>query len=117
MQIPLYGHRLLLCKKPVDFRKAVNGLTQIIVDTLEKKPTEDIYIFYNKNHDKLKILSWHKNGFVIFYKRFEKAKVKVMLKKLAGCYVMREDEFKWLLAGLEWQAMKTWDDLDYDEFY
>jgi transposase len=116
MQLPLHGHKILLYKSPVDFRQGVNGLSSVITQTASGDLTEDIYVFYNKARDKLKILTWHKNGFLLIYKRFERMKVKVVLKQADGCCSISEEEFGWLLAGLDWQAMTDWGHLNYDKF-
>jgi len=88
----------------------------MIADELREKPSDGIYIFYNRTRDKLKILIWHTNGFLMLYKQCEKCKVKLTLKKLEGCRHLTEQEFHWLLAGLDWQSMSKWDSLDFEKF-
>jgi len=58
---------------PVDMRKGFNGLIGII-NTHHKQIAEKeaVYVFINKNKDKLKLLHWRVGGFVLYYKRLEK---------------------------------------------
>jgi transposase len=69
---PVYLHRA-----PVDFRKAVNGLSVIVEQEMGLSPyVEGLFIFCNRNRDRIKILHWDKTGFVLWYKRLEQAKFK-----------------------------------------
>ena len=68
---------IYLHRSPVDFRKAVNGLCELVQDELEMNPfDENLYVFCNRKRDRLKILHWDRTGFVLWYKRLEKEKFK-----------------------------------------
>ena len=92
------------------------GLSHLITNTLKQNPQEGIYLFFNRGRDKIKGLSWHKNGFVLFYKRLETGRFYMNFNKETGVIEVQMDEFGWLLAGLEWQKMKSWQELNYDKF-
>jgi transposase len=48
---PLYLHRA-----PVDFRKAVNGLSVIVEQEMGLSPYDEaLYLFCNKNRDRIKV--------------------------------------------------------------
>ncbi len=50
----------------VDFRKAINGLASIIIDNKIDNPSSgNLVTFHNKGKDKIKILFWDRNGFVL----------------------------------------------------
>jgi transposase len=58
---------------PVDFRKSINGLTALVELELELDPfMPALYVFCNRQQDKVKLLYWERNGFVLWYKRLEK---------------------------------------------
>lgn len=116
MQLQLYGNKIWLYRKPVDFRQSINGLSTLIVVDLHCHPQEGIYIFYNRNRDKVKCLSWHKNGFILLYKRLEKNRFSFIFQKEVGRVEMTSQELSWLLAGLEWQKMRDWRELKYEKF-
>lgn len=116
MQLQLYGKKIWLYRKAVDFRSSIDGLTHLVASELEQNPQEGIYLFFNRGRDKLKGLSWHKNGFVLFYKRLETGRFYVNINKATGVMEIQTEEFGWLLAGLEWQKMKVWRELDYSKF-
>jgi transposase len=72
MQLQLYGRQIWIYRKPIDFRRSIDGLSVIVIQEMQHNPEEGICIFYNRHQDKLKCLSWHKNGFILAYKRLEK---------------------------------------------
>lgn len=108
MQLQLYGKKILL------YRRAIDGLTNLIINDLHCNPQEGVYLFFNRKRDKIKGLSWHKNGFLLFYKRLDKFHFN--FNKTTGSVDVQADVFEWLLAGLEWQKMESWKDLNYNKF-
>ena len=71
MQLQLYGKKIWVYRQPIDFRCSIDGLSSFVMDELKQKPQDGIYLFYNLGRDKVKCLSWHKNGFILLYKRLE----------------------------------------------
>lgn len=116
MQLQLYGKKIWLYRNAVDFRCSIDGLSHLITSGLKQNPQEGIFLFFNRGRDKIKCLSWHKNGFVLFYKRLEIGRFQMNFNKEQGAVEVQSDEFGWLLAGLEWQKMKSWRELKYDKF-
>ena len=58
--------RVLVYSKPIDSRKAVDGLSVIVEEALEENPFSDtLFVFTNRQRDKVKILCWERNGFVM----------------------------------------------------
>lgn len=67
--------RVYIASDPVDFRKQIDGLALIVQETLELNPfSAHLFVFRNRQGDKLKLLYWHHNGYVLIYKRLEKAR-------------------------------------------
>ncbi|MFQ5506897.1 MAG: IS66 family insertion sequence element accessory protein TnpB [Planctomycetota bacterium] len=65
--------RLFLCREAVDFRKAHDGLCRIVRDEFDEDPfTGDVFVFFNKARDRIKLLFWDRNGFWLLYKRLER---------------------------------------------
>lgn len=56
----------------INMWKSFDGLAVLFQESLDRPPRMgELFIFYNKKKDKLKILFWDGSGFVIYYKRFE----------------------------------------------
>ena len=72
------GIKVYLYTEHVDFRKAINGLSSIIIDSNIDTPTSgNLVIFYNKHRNKVKVLFWDRNGFVLYHKQLQNAKFKI----------------------------------------
>ena len=116
MQLQLYGKQIWLFKKPIDFRMGLDGLSNLVKNETSCNPQEGIYLFYNRNKDKVKCLSWHKNGFILLYKRLEHGRFCFSFNIATGVSEINAHEVSWLLAGLEWQKMRNWKELNYEKF-
>ena len=57
----------------VDMRKSINGLASLVEQELDLNPmVVALFVFCNRGRDKIKLLYWERNGFVLWYKRLEK---------------------------------------------
>ena len=55
-----------------DLRKSVDGLANIVKNDFEMDPFGNyIFLFCNKRRNRLKGLTWDRNGFCIYYKRLD----------------------------------------------
>jgi transposase len=115
MQLQLYGKQIWIFRSPVDFRKSIDGLSSYVHE-MQGNPHEGIFLFFNRGRDKVKCLSWHKNGFVLFYKRLEVGRFDMEFNQTTGVVEVNSDELGWLLAGLEWRKMREWKELNYEKF-
>lgn len=58
MQLQLYGRTIWIFRQAIDLRVSIDGLSNLIMsDTIKHNPQEGIYLFYNKNKDKMLILA------------------------------------------------------------
>lgn len=65
--------KVYVYSEAVDMRKQIDGLATLVQTEMELNPfTKSLFVFTNKRRDKLKILAWDKNGFLVWYKRLEK---------------------------------------------
>jgi transposase len=109
--------RIYVADKPVDFRKAINGLASIVVEHFEM-PVNDgsVYVFYNASCDRVKCLFWDKNGFVLYHKRLERGRFK-MSKSANAASMISQNQLDWLLAGLDFQLMNEFNSLDFTQYF
>ena len=105
---------LYLHRDPVDFRKAINGLSVIVEQEMGLSPYDEcLFVFCNRSRDKLKVLHWDKTGFVLWYKRLEEAKFRWPHKALDSVVNVSEEELLWMLSGLDIMAMQGHKVLNY----
>jgi transposase len=105
-----------LSASPVDMRKGIYTLSVIVVEQLKLPPGEgDLFIFYNRHYNRLKILFWQQNGFCLFYKKLERGRFKIPVVK--DKMNISSQQLRWLLDGLDFQKIKGHPTLKYHYFY
>jgi transposase len=62
-----------LCRTPVDMRKGFDSLSGMVTNQMGLSVLSGaLFIFFNKNHNQVKLLLWEGDGFSIYYKCLEK---------------------------------------------
>jgi len=103
-----------LCREPVDFRKAINGLSIVVEESLGLDPfAERLYVFRNRKRDRLKVLYWERSGFVLWQKRLEKDRFPWPDGETEGVVTMTGRELNWLLDGIDLFRIKPHATLSY----
>jgi len=116
MQLKLSSPKIWLATAAVDFRCSIDGLCEKVQAHLGKSLKEGIFIFYNRDRKKLKLLTWHHNGFVLIYKRLEQGRFTARVSE-EGLVTLDEKQLSWLLAGLDWVSLSEWKALEFEDFY
>ena len=99
-------------------RKSINGLSALIEEVFEHSPqSTHLFLFYNKSRDKVKLIFWDKNGFVLYYKRLEKGKFKFNRTATDHTLEITEHQLHWLLAGLDFQLMQQFNTINDSHYY
>ena len=66
-------YRYFIYRSGCDMRKGYDGLSGLVRNEWEKDPLSgDVFIFLSRQRNKIKLLHWQKDGFVIYSKRLEK---------------------------------------------
>lgn len=103
-----------LYQRQVDMRKQMNGLSILISSNMHKNPTSgELFLFFNKTANKIKILYWDRNGFCVWYKRLEKGIFKVPGEQS----MLNFEQLRWLLDGLDLQDLQGYPKLNYTKFF
>lgn len=83
-----------------DMRKAIDGLTAIVLEQFELNPYENsLFLFCGRRRDRMKALYWQGDGFLLLYKRLEDGKYQWPMDKSAVSKITIR-ELRWLLEGL-----------------
>ena len=103
-----------LYRDPVDFRKACRGLAMIVEQELGHNPfSGTLYVFTNRQRNKLKCLGWDSNGFVLYYKALAEEKFK-WPKQGEDLLVLNGQQINWLMDGYDISVMKPHKILTYE---
>lgn len=105
---------IYLYRDAVDFRKQALGLSLLVERELDHNPFNGaLYVFRNRQSNKIKCLLWEDNGFVLYYKalaeeKFRWPKLDEQLVTLSG------QEINWLLDGYDLSLMRGHKILHYE---
>lgn len=99
--------RIFLCREPVDFRKAHDGLCAIVRDGFKDDPfAGDVFTFFNKARDRIKLLVWDRNGFWLFYKRLERGTFPFDIRGHGNRIEISRAQLTMILEGIDGRSVK-----------
>jgi transposase len=116
------GIAIYLCQDPVDFRLGINGLSVLVEATLKFDPfSRNLFCFVNKRRTQIKVLYWQRSGFCLWLKRLEEERFKWPTHAPAEAsevvrppvVTLSEEQFRWLLDGLDLKHLKPHRALEY----
>ena len=96
--------RIWLACQAVDLRRSFDGLAEQVRQQLALDPLSGhIFVFRNKRSDRVKLLYWDEDGFVLIYKRLEKGTFRWPVVSADQASVrLRAAELAMLLDGIDW---------------
>jgi transposase len=99
--------RIFLCRSGVDFRKAHDGLCGLVRDQFREDPfSGDLFVFFNKARDRIKLLLWDRNGFWLLYKRLEKGRFQFDIRGEGSRIEIQRAQLSMILEGIDWKSAK-----------
>ena len=107
--------RVYLAPGVTDMRKSIDSLALIVSETLDLDPfSQSLFVFCNRQRNKLKILHWQTNGFWLYYRRLEKGRFNWPCRNEQGPVItLTRRELNWLLDGLPVEQKKAHPSLYY----
>jgi len=81
-------------------RKSINGLAAIVEGSFKLDPFDGaLFVFCNRNRDRVKILEWDGDGFWLYFKRLEKGHFRWPQPGEAPTMTLTGEELSFLLGG------------------
>ena len=70
--------RVHLAADPIDLRRGHDGLVGLVRNTWKLDPYEGhLFVFLGRRCDRVKVLFWDRNGFVVYYKRLSQGRFRL----------------------------------------
>jgi transposase len=65
--------RVFVCSQVIDMRYSFDALSGLVTSHFGKNPLNGhIFVFFSRRRDRMKLLFWDADGFVLYYKRLER---------------------------------------------
>lgn len=94
--------RIYFSPEPTDMRKGFDSLAALVVHQGLDLYSGHLFVFMSQRRDRVKILTWDRGGFVMYYKRLELGKFKKpRVDKNEGKVLLDASELMMLLDGLD----------------
>lgn len=105
--------RVFLCTLPTDMRKSFDTLAALVKSHLGQEALSgDLFVFRSRRGDRIKLLWWDEDGYVIWYKRLEEGSFVLPAadgkRATAGEHglVLRPAELAMLLDGVDLASVR-----------
>ena len=106
--------QIYLYRDPIDFRKQAHGLAVLVEQELGHNPfTGALYVFSNRQRNKIKCLMWEDNGFVLYYKALAEEKFK-WPRPDDDLLLLTGEQINWLLDGYDISLLEGHKKLHYE---
>jgi transposase len=98
--------RIWLASGATDLRKGFDTLAELVRQQLQRDPLSgQLFVFRNRRGDRLKLLYWDEDGFVIVYKRLEIGSFRFPPADAAGLEI-RAADLQMLLDGVDLDSVR-----------
>ncbi len=104
----LDGATVYLACGPTDLRKSIDGLAALVSHSFALDLfANSLFVFCNKEKNKLKILYWDHNGFWLYYRRLERGTFRWPAASGEPTKPISRRQLQWLLDGLSLQQRQA----------
>ena len=101
--------RVYLATEVTDMRKSFDGLSSIVQHRFHRDPfAGDVFVFFNRRRDRVKLLVWDGNGYWLMAKRLERGRFEGWSPSTDGathCRINRA-QLMMLLEGVDMRKAK-----------
>lgn len=96
------GARVYVATARVDGRKGIDGLSAIVRGQFCEDPLSGtMFVFFSRRADRVRVLYWDRDGYVLVTKRLEKGTYRLPWTSAQGGVVVEAAELLLILEGLD----------------
>ncbi len=115
MKSPISFKKVFIHRDPVDMRKAINGLSEIVQLGMGNLMEPHLFVFSSRRRDVVKILYFDRGGFCLWQKRLELEKFPWPRKATDEVVTVTPEQLSWLLEGYDIWKIKPFTSLHFEK--
>jgi transposase len=103
--------RIFLARDPANFHWGIDRLAALVVQSQLDLYSGHLFVFLSNDRSKIKILTWERGGFALWYKRFEQGRLRLPTPFPGATLELDAGQLAFLLEGLEptrIRRMRVW---------
>lgn len=90
-----------------DMRKGFDSLCGLVREEFKMNPLSgDVFIFFSKTRNKIKLLQWQGDGFAIYYKRLERGCFELPEKISEASFTITSQQLMLIMEGIKLSSIK-----------
>ena len=114
MKSPREFQGVFIHRDPVDMRKAINGLSQIVEEAgMGELMGPYLFVFSGRRRHTIKVLYFDKSGFAMWQKRLETDRFPWPKKHVDQTVRLTPEQFAWLLDGYDVWKVRPFSELNF----
>ena len=95
------NQRYYLYQGHADMRKGFDSLSGMVSLLMNQSAVSgDVFIFFNRRRNQVKLLQWEGDGFALYYKRLEKGTYEIPASGASVGLLLRWQELQFILQGV-----------------
>jgi transposase len=100
--------RIVLATEPIDMRKSIDGLMALVRGSWgEEVYSGHLFVFVGRRADRVKILTFSRGGFILYYKRLEAGRFRLpRVEAQARTVTLDATQLAMLLDGIDVAEVK-----------
>lgn len=96
------GALVFVATARVDGRKGIDGLSALVRSQFAEDPLSGtMYVFFSRRGDRVRVLYWDRDGYVLITKRLEKGTFRVPWGTTSGRVIVEAAELLLVLEGID----------------
>ena len=101
-------HRYFVCQHPVSMDKGIDALFSLITCESPLSPmTGDVFVFFSKNRQSVKLLRWDTDGFLLYQKSLERGTFEMpRINPATGYHELSWETFSFIMSGVSLESVR-----------
>jgi len=100
--------RIYLSSTPTDMRKGHDGLVAMVQQQMQQDVySGHLFVFVSRRGDRIKILTWDRGGFVLWYKRLERGRFRIpKVLYSQSVWSLESSDLAMLIGGIDYSRVR-----------